>query len=267
MYGSCTGPLSPTRTCSAGGSGPSGTSSSAPLGVYRPRSATRLESLGVPPDRIVVLPPMVAMPPVKIAQKEARGSLDLPLDVPVVVCVSRFSRPKADGRPGKTQGVLELVRSMAEVPHNAVCVIVGDGPGRAEIEAERARLGLGERVRLTGAVPHRDILIYYAASDVFAYPHDLDRPWLAGLEAQASGRPVVTIRTGSAEATVDDGRTGLLAGNIEEFRAQLAELLGNRARCQAMGRAAREYVIKHHSLEVRVRQVESMLRPQRELLG
>jgi glycosyltransferase involved in cell wall biosynthesis len=229
------------------------------VGVYRPRSARRLESLGVAPERLVVLPPMVAMPSVEMSQEEARRSLDLPLDVPMVVCVSRFTGPKGDGRPGKTEGVLELVRSMAKVPQKAVCVIVGDGEGRPEIEEERARVGLGERVRLTGAVPNRDIHRYYAASDVFAYPYDLDRPWLAGLEAQASGRPVVTMRTGSAEATVDDGRTGLLAGSVDEFRARLAELLGDRERCRAMGQAAREYVTRHHSLEVRVRQLEECL--------
>lgn len=229
------------------------------VGVLRPRSARRLEKMGVAPDRIRVLPPMVAMPAVNMSREEARRSLDLPLDVPVVVCVSRFSPRRKDGRPGKTQGVLELVRSMAEVPQEAVCVIVGDGEGRAEVEAERARLGLVERVRLAGAVPNGDVHPYYAASDVFAYPYDLDRPWLSALEAQASGRPVVTMRTGSAETTVDDGRTGLLAGDVYEFRAQLAELLRSPERCERMGRAAREYVMKHHSLDVRVRQLESML--------
>jgi glycosyltransferase involved in cell wall biosynthesis len=229
------------------------------VGVFRPRSATRLESVGVAPERIVLLPPMAAMSTVEISQEEARLSLDLPLDVPVVVCVSRFSGAKRDGRPGKTAGVLELIRSMAEVPPSALCVIVGDGEGRPEIEAERARLGLGERVRLAGAVPNREIHPYYAASDVFAYPYDLDRPWLSGLEAQASRRPVVMMRTPSAEATVDHGRTGLLARNVDEFRAHLAELLRDRERCERMGRAAREYVARHHSLEVRVRQLEDAL--------
>jgi glycosyltransferase involved in cell wall biosynthesis len=229
------------------------------VGVYRPRSAARLESMGVAPERIAVLPPMVAMPKVEISQEEARRSLDLPLDVPVAVCVSRFSGRKGDGRPGKTAGVLELIRSMAAAPEHALCVVVGDGEGRTEVEAERARLGLEQRVRLMGAVPNSDIHRYYAASDVFAYPYDLDRPWLSGLEAQASARPVVTMRTGSAEATVQDGRTGLLAADTGEFRAQLAELLGNRALCEEMGQEAREYVARHHSLEVRVRQLESLL--------
>lgn len=234
------------------------------VGVYRPRSAARLEAVGVAPERLAVLPPMVAMPTAEVSQKDARRALGLPLDVPVVACVSRFSGTKRDGRPGKTAGVVELIRSMTAVPENALCVIVGDGEGRSEVEAERARLGLGDKVRLTGAVPNRDVHAYYAASDVFAYPYDLDRPWLSGLEAQASGRPVVTMRTGSAEATVDEGRTGLLARDAHEFRTQLAELVADRARCERMGRRAREYVARHHSLEVRIGQLEYFLSGQRE---
>jgi glycosyltransferase involved in cell wall biosynthesis len=229
------------------------------VGVFRPQSATRLESMGVAPDRIMVLPPMAAMPAAKMSQEEARRSLGLPLDVPVVVCVSRFRGAKADGRPGKTKGVLELLRSMTQVRQDAICVIVGDGEGRPEVEAERARLGLVERVHLAGAVPNRDIHRYYAASDVFAYPYDLDRPWLAALEAQASGRPVVLRRTGSAEVTVEHGRTGLLAADQNEFRAHLAALVQDRQRCRAMGKAARDYVSGRHSLEVRLRELERAL--------
>jgi glycosyltransferase involved in cell wall biosynthesis len=230
------------------------------IAVFRPRSATRLESMGVAPNRIAVLPPMAAMRPANLSREEARRSIGLPLDVPIVLCVSRFRGTKGDGRPGKITGVLQLLRIMADLRPDAFCVLVGDGECRAEVEAERARLGLAERVHLAGAVPNREVHVYYAAADVFAYPYELDRPWLSALEAQAAGRPVVTMRTGSAETTLEDGRTGLLARDLDEFRARLEELLGDRERGEAMGRAAREYVARHHSLEVRLAQLESMLR-------
>lgn len=227
--------------------------------VYRPRGAERLGSVGVDPDRIEVLPPAVAMPESPLSREEARRVLDLPEHAPVVVCVSRLTGPKGDGRPGKTEGVLELLRTMATLPSAVVCVVVGDGRGRREIEVARAELGLDDRVRLVGAVPNEEVPVYYAAADVFAYPYELDRPWMAALEAQACGRPVVTMRTGSAEWTVEDGSTGLLADHAEEFRAQLAALVRDRTRCRKMGDAARAYVAARHSLEVRVRELEHML--------
>ena len=47
--------------------------------------------------------------------------------------------------------------------------------------------------------------------------------------------PVVTMRTDSAELTVQDGRTGLLAKDLDEFRAQLASLTADRAALRAHG--------------------------------
>jgi hypothetical protein len=55
------------------------------------------------------------------------------------------------------------------------------------------------------------------------------------------------------------GRTGVLAGDLVEFRTQLGELVADRVRREAMGQAAREYVATNHSMEVRARQVEELL--------
>jgi hypothetical protein len=67
------------------------------------------------------------------------------------------------------------------------------------------------------------------------------------------------MRTASSELTVSDGRTGLLVRDLAEFRARLGELVADRARREAMGRAASEYVAARHSMAVRARQLESFL--------
>ena len=95
--------------------------------------------------------------------------------------------------------------------------------------------------------------------DFYAYPALTDRTFITILEAQACGRPVVTMQTRSAELTVDAGRTGLLVKDLEEFQAHIAALASDRARCESMGRAAREYIAKFHSIEIRVRQFEDLL--------
>ena len=67
------------------------------------------------------------------------------------------------------------------------------------------------------------------------------------------------MHTRSAEITVEAGRTGLLAKDLEEFQAHLAALASDRARCESMGKGGPEYVAKYHFIETRVRQIEDLL--------
>lgn len=209
-------------------------------------------------EKIRVLPPAVALSDSIPSRHDARRALDLPQNAPIVLCVSRLTEQREDGRPGKTEMILDLLEAVARLPDDVFLVIVGDGPGRQRVEQRVAELELGKRVRVTGSV--EDVKPFYAACDVFAYPYGLDRPWLSVLEAQACGRPVVTMRTESAEITVQDGRTGLLAGDLNEFRDHLASLTGDRRRSESMGREARDYVAGSHSIDVRAQQLEEILR-------
>jgi glycosyltransferase involved in cell wall biosynthesis len=228
--------------------------------AFYPRSADELVSLGIPQDRVHLLPPAPAGWRTMPARPEARRRLRLPLDAPVVLCVSRFARARVDGTPYKTEAVLDLIRATRSLPLEAVLVVVGDGPGRGRVESQVETAARDRCVRLDGAVPTRDISWYFAACDFVAYPCQRDRPWVALLEAQMCGRPVVTMRTRSAEVTVRDQETGLLADDLEEFEGQIAMLARDRARCEEMGRAGRRYAEALHSIDVRVRQIEAVLK-------
>jgi glycosyltransferase involved in cell wall biosynthesis len=80
------------------------------------------------------------------------------------------------------------------------------------------------------------------------------------MEAQAAGRPVVMLRTRSAEKILDPGVTGLLASDRDEFAVQLAHLLVDLKRCEQMGDAARAWSSTHFSMESYVRRIEGFLR-------
>ena len=62
----------------------------------------------------------------------------------------------------------ELAESLAKIPADAAItgVVVGDGPGRAVLEATRDRLGLGDRLRLIGRVPHAEVATWMNVFDL-----------------------------------------------------------------------------------------------------
>ena len=62
----------------------------------------------------------------------------------------------------------DLAEALALIPADAPIagVVVGDGPGRPILEAARDRLGLGERLRLVGRVPHEQVPAWMNAFDV-----------------------------------------------------------------------------------------------------
>jgi len=69
------------------------------------------------------------------------------------------------------------------------------------------------------------------------------------LEAMALGCPVVGFEAGGMGEIIEDGRTGCLApaGDVEALAAKVALLLDDPGRAEAIGAAARQYVLERHS--------------------
>ena len=230
------------------------------IAAARPPHADQLRSLGVTEDRLRLLPVAAETWDWMPSQQEARRRLRLPQEATIILCVTRLPALQGDGKhPGKTEAVLELLAAMTELPTESLLLLVGDGPGRSQVECDITGLKLEGRVRLAGSVPHDDVRWFYAACDFYAFPDPGDRAFAAIVEAQAAGRPVAAMQTRSDQLVIDEGRTGLLAKDLQEFRVHIAILARDRARCESMGQSAREYIVQSHSLDSRVRQIEAML--------
>ena len=103
-----------------------------------------------------------------------------------------------------------LIRLVPDFPAHARLVIVGGGPEHQRLEQEIARLGLQERVHITGNVSHADVQRYLRAADVFVLNTRYEGLSHVMLEAMAAGTPVVASRVGGNPEVIDDGRNGLL---------------------------------------------------------
>ena len=134
---------------------------------------------------------------------QCRVALGLPVDPPLVVCVSRLSDEK---------GVDVLLKAFALVrrTHNRVTLaMVGAGPMLDELTTMARTLGISEAVRFVGAVPHDQVATWLGAATMSCMPSLREGFPNAAMEALASGRPVVASSVGALPGMLSD-KTGCL---------------------------------------------------------
>jgi glycosyltransferase involved in cell wall biosynthesis len=137
-------------------------------------------------------------------------------------------------------------------------LIIGDGPLRAEVEAQAAALDLADSVRVTGFV--LDVRPFLAICDAMVLCSLTETFSLAGLEGMAMGKPLVLSDVGGAAEMVEAGVTGDLfpVGDTDALVAALAKL-AEPGRAPPMGAAARRAVETRFSETTMVDRYERLL--------
>ena len=147
----------------------------------------------------------------RAAAKAARG-----LAGPVVLSLGALIPRKGHGI------VVDAVAPLAGV----TLLIAGEGPERAALAAQIQRLGVAERVRLLGSVPHAELPALIAAADVMALASSSEGLANAWVEALACGTPVVIPDAGGAREVVNAPAAGLVvAREPAAFTAAIRALL------------------------------------------
>jgi glycosyltransferase involved in cell wall biosynthesis len=162
-----------------------------------------LLAAGVPPDRVVSIPPGVDVERFHPAVGGDAVRRELGLTGPVVGLV-------ADLRRSKGHAVfLEAVRDVLSVLPDLRVLIVGDGVGRDRVRRLVADLGLADAVTMTGF--RRDVPEVMAALDLLVLPSiKSEATSQVLLQALAVGTPVVATTVGGSPEIVRDGETGWL---------------------------------------------------------
>jgi glycosyltransferase involved in cell wall biosynthesis len=186
-------------------------------------AADSLAAAGVPLSKIRRIP--TALPPLPVptrARIEIRDSLGLSASGLVIGSVSHLA-------PGKGFSLLlQAATSLLNQFQNLEVCLVGDGPARASLEAEAARLGLNYRLKLPGrATSALAVAEALSALDVFVLPSLSEGLPTAVLEAMAAGTPVVASAVGGLPELITDRRNGRLvpAGKVPPLAQALRELL------------------------------------------
>ena len=133
-----------------------------------------------------------------------------------------------------------------------------DSPLGALSRGLKRTLGLGN-VRFLGR--REDMPELYRAADAVLLPTLGENQSLATLEAMASALPVVTTPIPAQEELIQNGVTGLLVPPRPHLLAQaLWALARDPHLAQALGQAARQKVLAHHTLEESIKRLARILK-------
>jgi L-malate glycosyltransferase len=194
-----------------------------------------IDGYAIRPDRARVLHNATDLEKFRAAL-ESRAAWRLEIGVsetaPVIALIGRMYPVKGH------KGMLEIMAEVVRRCPDAVLLVIGDGPERADCEALAARLEIGSQVRFLGQ--RLDVPELLAATDVVAIPSLSEGLPIAAIEAQAAGKPVVAYRVGGLPEVVNDGSDGMLIapGEQSAFARALVQLLADPGLRDAYGRAA-----------------------------
>ncbi len=102
-----------------------------------------------------------------------------------------------------------IIGAMPDLPGYEL-LIAGEGEERARLEALAVRLGVQDRVRLLGSVPHRELQKLYVAADALILASSREGWPNVLLEAMACGTPVVASNIWGNPEVVAAPQAGVL---------------------------------------------------------
>lgn len=157
-----------------------------------------------------------------------------------------------------------LPRILAEEPLTRV-LLAGGGPEEESLREEARTLGVADRVKFLGRVPHQDVARYYDLADLMVYPRLSTRTTemvtpLKPLEAMAQGRLLLASDVGGHRELIQDGETGVLfrAGDPEALARSAVALLRTPERWPAIRQSARTFVERNRTWAASVRRYEAV---------
>jgi glycosyltransferase involved in cell wall biosynthesis len=171
-----------------------------------------------------------------------RRRLGIPLEVPLVGSVLRFSEEKCPLL------WIDVAARVAERHPDVRFLMVGDGPLREEASRQAQACGLRSRIVMPGN--EKDVAVAIAAMDVFLLTSRLEGFPNVLIEAQALGVPVITTDAGGAAETLVQGQTGYAVRphSVDLLADVVLQVLGARPWREAAHQASQRFVRERFSM-------------------
>lgn len=224
---------------------------SAPLSdvttIISRKSAERMIRVGaISRDRLKVIPNGVDTMRYyrsEAARKELRGKFNAG-DSFIWLAVGRFAEAKDHAN------MIRAYHHARQVRDDALLLLAGEGGMRRQAENLAEELGLTGQVKFLGV--RSDIPELMSAADAYLMSSSWEGMPLVLLEAASCRLPVVATDVGGNSEVVVEGKTGFLVPpkDPEKLAGAMIRLMSlSETDRQEMGRAGREYVEEHYSLD------------------
>jgi len=121
-------------------------------------------------------------------------------------------------------------------------LVIGEGPEEQRLRELARTLGIGDRVRFLGRVPHAELPLVLSQCDLFAQPSIGEEAFgISVVEAMACGLPVLASNNGGLPEIVVEGETGHLLppGGIVPWREAIARVGADGTLLHRLGSAGR----------------------------
>ncbi|MDY7097061.1 MAG: glycosyltransferase [Pseudomonadota bacterium] len=178
------------------------------------------------------------------SQLGERLATDLPAHSPLFACVGALNHRKGHDIAIRALAMLE------ELPESRV-LIVGKGEEEGDLRALAKKLGVADRVHLTGSIDHDLLPIILSAADAMVLPTENEGLANAWVESLACGTPVITTDVGGAKELITSRTAGLLVErDPEEIVSAMREVLASPPDPQAVAAMVERFDWKTHAQEL-----------------
>lgn len=155
------------------------------------------------------------------------------------------------GRLSEEKNIDELLygmKSYLKDKEDVKFLLIGDGPGREQIQNCAKELGIWNKTIFAGEKPWDEIGKYYQLGDIFINASQSETQGLTYIEALASGLPVVAKADRCLEGVVEDGSNGYMYHSLEELYNFLDNILYENEHMKKLKNAAVESVEKYSAM-------------------
>jgi glycosyltransferase involved in cell wall biosynthesis len=199
---------------------------------------------GVHSERIVtILNGIRPLPIENRSRLEVRKEAGMDVNDAVLISVGRLVYAKAH------EVIIASMPAVLKEFPNAKVEIVGEGPLRADLQAQIEQLGLSNSVKLPGQSD--DVASRLANADVFILSSRSEGLPIALLEAMSAGLPCVATKVEGVDEVLVEGEHGLVVPveNPEALAKAILQLLRDPEARSRMGAAARLHVSENYTVD------------------